>query len=225
VPRRECRVIGRLTPEGGNEIRALGLGSIRLCMTLRRMLELTRTLQVGLRSFGCSFRNLGQSRCRSGIQSKSARCRHSSTGSNAGTVGHEQGVGMAVGMRGLCGSGGRVEAVFVPLISIDLDFAGRKRMGGIWRQLFGPDIFPAALCVFLGAADARSEVLDAIHVQSSAPVAGWHHSVASLNRLHAGNHLCFERAVGVFGGSCGAWRRMKRRLGVGNEEGACWPKA
>jgi hypothetical protein len=72
------------------------------------------------------------------------------------------------------------------------------RMGVVAAKLTLADFLPRALGMLLGATHAGCEVLEAVHVQSAAPVAWRQNALALSQSLHAMYHLGLERSAVIF---------------------------
>lgn len=112
-------------------------------------------------------------------------------------------------------------ACFV-IARLTLPIAGRsRRIRVAAAQLALAHLFPRALCVLLGTAHARREVLQAVHVQSPAPVAGRDDAFAFGQTLHPVHHFHLEGASVVFLGLLASalarsWEEVGRRVGYRN---------
>src|SRR3954466_12750380 len=83
--------------------------------------------------------------------------------------------------------------------SLTLAIAGSARRVGIaTAQLSLSNLFPGALGMFLGAAHACREVLETVHMQSSAAIARWNDTLALCQALHPMHHFDLERAPIIF---------------------------
>jgi hypothetical protein len=65
-------------------------------------------------------------------------------------------------------------------------------MSVVAAQLTLSDFFPGAFGMLLSAAHAGGQVLQAVHVQSTTPIARWQYALAFCQGLHSVDHLSFE---------------------------------
>lgn len=73
--------------------------------------------------------------------------------------------------------------------------------------------------MFLRAAHAGGEVLEAVHVKPAAAVTGWDYALAALELFHASDHFKLVRASVVFFLVGGFWRRKEGRWSVWDGDG------
>jgi hypothetical protein len=119
--------------------------------------------------------------------------------------------------RGRTSSTGSIMALGIRRISVHVA-VGACRVGKCAMKLSFSHLFPRTFGVLLRAAHAGSEVLQAVHMQSSTPIAGRQNTFPLSQAFHPVYHLDLVWATIIFlcwltGALTCSWQKARRRVG------------